>query len=492
MADGFDILEWFSAKGGQAVHDISGGLKRIPIVNSVRFGSQLTPYGQPTPLVGFTPQSGTSGGFTQNQFTGSRETGAGYNGPGANRSVHQGRASDAWGRVQSNIARARFNELKAGLEQLRNAQGGGGGGAGAIINARIKRAEEELAEGNQAFDQFFEDIAPGFEEALDQAGRIAEAEAAIEGHFKGTQEAVDERYATAEGAVLAIADSMGNNTTSLQETLKTSVNEFKEFIDEDLHLEATQAQALNAAASSLAAAAAEAANQQARGAGARDQFVFQKRYEKIIQNLLDQRAAASGARGNALAGAAQQLLANFRSSQPYTRQQMGQFVMFNMVDQIVPPAQQNLAYEAIKAMRSTGLTSFDAFRQALMVPTVRLNLDGQEVETLDWASELDKQTWMALAPFADVIESAVNRSTQKRIDELYNQAFTDPQSAFDQFNVGRQEAFDAGFSFGEATDYSNQQLLTTGLGDIASIEQLLTDLGIGGEFEGLFGSGLGG
>ncbi len=484
---GFDILEWFSDKRRNAAEagvygTFAGGLSRISDFTHIGFGSQPTQFGQPSPLFSFNPPGRTTQ-RPQQQFTGSRETGAGYTGPGSNRSVHRGSASDAWANVQGNIAAARFNELKAGLDQLRAAQRGGGGGASGIINARIGRAKDELAQGNRAFDDFFEDIAPGFEEALDSAKGIAEAEAAIEGHFEGTQEAIDERYQTAEGGVLAIADSLGETSQSLQDTLVTSVNEFKEFIDEDLHLEATQAQALNAAASSLAQAAAEASSAQARGAGARDQFTFQKRYEKIIQNLLDQRAAASSARGNALRGAAQQLLANFRSSQPFTRQQMGQFVMFDMVNQIVPPAQQQLAYTAIQTMRQTGITNWNNFRQALQV-------EDPNTGRLTWASDLDRQTWTALVPYADVIESAVNRATQTRIDELYNQSFQDPQTTFDQFNVSRSEAFDAGFNFQDATQYANQQLLTDGnaLRDLGSILDQLDADGYGD----LFGRGLGG
>ena len=447
---------------------------------AIRFGSQPTTFGRPNP---FLSTAGTRGSqnFTPTQFGGSRNTGAGYNGPGANRSVHAGNASEAWANVQGNIAGARYNELVSGLEQLKAAQRRGGGGGGGVINARIGRAKKELAEGNEAFDTFFDDIAPGFEEALDSAKSIALAEAAIEGHFEGTQEAIDERYATAEGGVQAIADSLGNNSLSLQETLHTSIFEFKEFIDEDLHLESTQAQALNAAASSLAQAAAEASSAQARGAGARDQFVFQKRYEKIIQNLLDQRSAASGARGNALRGAAQQLLANFRSSQPFTREQMGNFVMFDMVNQIVPPAQQNLAYQAITTMRQAGITNWDVFRQALQGE----NDDGR----LDWLTDLDRQMWTALAPFSDVIESAVNRSTQNRIDELYNQSFEDPQTDFDRFNVGRSEAFDAGFNFNDATDFANQQFIQNGaFNDLGGILDQLEKDGFGD----LFGRGLGG
>ena len=474
---GFDILEWFKDRQQQGVNFAS------TISHLGSFGQEITPYGEPPPPSIRFNTGDRSNGFTQDQFLGSRNTGAGYNGPGSNRGFHRGNASDSYANVQGNIARARFNELKSGLDQLRKAQAaGGGGGASGIINARIGRAKDELAEGNAAFDTFFEDIAPGFEEALDSAKSIALAEAAIEGHFEGTQEAIDERYATAEGGVLAIADSLGPNSESLQDTLRTSVNEFKEFIDEDLHLEKNQAQALNAAASSLAAAAAEAASAQARGAGARDQFTFQKRYEKIIQNLLDQRAAASSARGNAIRGAAEQLLANYRASQPFTREQMGNFVMFDMVNQIVPPAQQNLAYGAITAMRQAGITNWNDWRDASLV----LNQAG----ALVWESELDRQTWEALAPYANVIESAVNPSTQNRIDELYNQSFQDPQTTFDRFNVSRGEGFDAGFNFQDATNYANQQLLTDGdaFQDLGSILDKLEADGYGD----LFGRGLGG
>jgi hypothetical protein len=391
--------------------------------------------------------------------------------------VDAGAAGQSWQNVQTNIAQARFDELKAGLDQLRR-QGGGGGGGGnsGIIDARIARAKKELAEGNVQFDNFFEAISPGFDEALDQAKRVAEAEAAIEGHFTNTQEAIDERYASAEGGVMAIADSLGNTSPSLAEAIHTSIFEFKEFIDQDLHLEREAAVALNAAASSLAVAAAKAAHQGARGAGARDQFVFQKKYEKIIQNLLDQRSSASGARGNALRGAAEQLLANYRSSQPYTRQQMGDFVMFDMVNQVVPPAQQQLAYTAIQTMQATGVRNWMQFKQILQAP--------DQNGVMQWKDPLAQQTYNVLAPFANVIESAVSRATQTRIDEMYNQMFQDPQTSFDRFNVEREQAFNAGFDFSGATDYANTQLIQSGaaLNDLGSILDQLERDGYGDLF----------
>lgn len=397
--------------------------------------------------------------------------------------VNAGAAGGSWQNVQNNIAQARFNNLKAGLDQLRRQGGGGGGGGNAgIINARIARAKEELAEGNQGFDNFFEDIAPGFEEALTSARAVAEAEAAIEGHFTGTQEAIDERYATAEGGVQAIADSLGNSSPSLSEAISTSIYEFKEFIDQDLHLEKESAIALNAAASSLAVAAAEAGHAEARGAGARDQFQFQKKYEKIIQNLLDQRSAASGARGNSLRGAAEQLLANYNQSQPYTRDQMGAFVMFDMVNQVVPPAQQDIAYRSIQTMQSLGIRTWRQFERAGQ-EEVKDEL-GQGTGQWRWVDNNSREIWNTLAPYANVIESAVSRATQGRIDELYNQMFQDPQTSFDQFNVNREEGFNAGLDFGGATDYANQQLLQNGqvLSDLGSILDQLERDGYGDLF----------
>jgi uncharacterized glyoxalase superfamily metalloenzyme YdcJ len=224
----------------------------------------------------------------------------------------------------------------------------------------------------------------------------------------------------------------------------------------------------------------------ARGGGARDQFVFQKRYEKIIQNLLDQRAAASSARGNALANAARGLLANFTSSQPYTREQMGSFVMADMINQVVPPAQQNIAYAAMGKMRQNGIVDWDIFRQSLHV--YEEQQDGS-IKDMGWGNAVDQQMWEALLPYADLIESAVNRSTQRRIDELYNEMFDDPQTIFDQFNVGREEGFNAGLNFNDATAYANTQLLGD-QSDFTDLGALLDELGLS-EYQGLFGQGLG-
>ena len=490
---GFNILELFNRKGGQAVHDVSQGLPRIPGMLD-RFASALVPetFKMSNPnssFFGFNPGGGGRPATPPPRFQ--QPAGVGrYDDPGPDNAGRAASASTSYGNVQGNIAAVRYNELKQGLAALQAAQRAGGGGGNSVINARIGRAKNELAEGNELFDDFFEDIAPGFEEALNSAKGIAEAEAAIEGHFTNTQEAIDERYADSEGAILAIADSFGNTNASLQEALSTSVYEFKEFIDEDLHLEKNQAQALNAAASSLAAAAAEAASTQARGAGARDQFSFQKRYEKIIQNLLDQRAAASAARGNALAGAAQQLLTNFRASQPYTRAQMGTFVMADMINQVVPPAQQAIAYNAVEMMRTTGIDNWNIFRAALRQPIFDgPGADAVEIGT-EWVDDTARQMWLALAPYSDVLESAANNATHNRIDELYNESFTNPQTTFDKWNAGREEAFEAGFNFQDASNYANQQLIQPDTSSFSDLGTLLDQLDLS-EFEALFGVGLG-
>ncbi len=496
MADGgFHILERF----GQAGSDIlRGGTNffseegRAQIGRGFgvidRFASSIVP---PAFRISGTRfgQGRPASAPPRSPFDTSTLRGGAYGDVGPTDASRAGAASTAYGNVQGNIAAVRYNELKQGLAALQAAQRAGGGG-NSVVNARIARAKGELAEGNELFDDFFEDIAPGFEEALDNAGKIAEAEAAIEGHFEGTQEAIDERYADSEGAILAIADSFGNTNASLQEALTTSVFEFKEFIDADLHLEKTQAVALNAAASSLAVAAAEAASTQARGAGARDQFQFQKRYEKIIQNLLDQRAAASAARGNALAGAAQQLLTNFRASQPYTRAQMGQFVMADMINQVIPPAQQAIAYNAVDMMRASGIDNWNIFRGALREPVFNDPDDPRRETGRVWASDEVRQMWLALAPYSDILESASNNATHDRIDELYNESFTDPQTTFDKFNAGREEAFEAGFNFQDASNYANQQLIQPDTSSFTDLGTLLDQLDLS-EFEALFGVGLG-
>ena len=356
-------------------------------------------------------------------------------------------APNAYANVQDAIAGARRQQIRDYLNSLKGGGGGGGGGASAIINKRLARAREELDSGNKEFDSYFEAISPGFDEAVDQAKRIAEAEAAIEGHFEGTKEAVDSRYADAEGAVRAIADSQGNENAALSEAINNSIYEFKEFIDQDLHLETEGAQKLNAAASALAQAAAEAASAGAHGAGARDQFTFQKKYEKLIQNLLDQRAAAGASASRGRANAKAQILNQLRSfskSVPYSREDMGWFVRGQMLKEAkVPASQTQMILQMQDSMAQSGFSSVHRYRRAI-----------QEQNGGILPPKLE-QTFRQLSDWTEVIEVGISDMSRLQIDRLYDEAFENPQTDFDFFNAGREQAFLGGLRDEEASQFGN-------------------------------------
>ncbi len=349
--------------------------------------------------------------------------------------------------VQQAIADARRRQIQDYMNRLKGGGGGGGGGASAIINKRLARARDELKAGNEDFDSYFEAISPGFDEAVDQAKRIAEAEAAIEGHFEGTKEAIDARYADAEGAVRAIADSQGNENAALSEAIHNSIYEFKEFIDQDLHTEKEGAQKLNAAASALAQAAAQSASAGAHGAGARDQFTFQKKYEKIIQNLLDQRAAAGAAASRGRANAKAQILNQLRSfsqSTPYSRADMDWFVRGQMLrESDVPASQTQRILQMQDSMQQTGMTrvrdywGFVEQQNGGFLPPA---LDALRRQMADWT---------------EFIEVGVSDISRLEIDRLYNETFEAPQTDFDFFNQGREQAFLGGLQGQEAAQFGN-------------------------------------
>jgi hypothetical protein len=357
-------------------------------------------------------------------------------------------ARSGYSGVQQAIADARRRQIQDYMNRLKGQGGGGGGGASAIINKRLARARDELAKGNEEFDDYFEAISPGFDEAVDQAKRIAEAEAAIEGHFEGTKEAIDARYADAEGAVRAIADSQGNENAALSEAIHNSIYEFKEFIDQDLHTEKEGAQKLNAAASALAQAAAESASAGARGGGARDQFTFQKKYEKIIQNLLDQRAAAGAAASRGRANAKAQILNQLRSfsqSTPYSRADMDWFVRGQMLKESNVPASQTMRIlEMQDSMQQTGMTKvrdyWDYIASTQQGGVLPPGLDALRRQMGDWT---------------EVIEVGVSNISRIEIDRLYNETFEAPQTDFDFFNQGRQQAFQGGLQGDEAAQFGN-------------------------------------
>lgn len=215
------------------------------------------------------------------------------------------------GVVQSDIAR-KAGEINAGiraetaegLKELKAREAaarGGGGGALAQINAKLAEAREELATANESYANFMDTVSPGFSEAVDKAKKAAKATAAIERTFDKGQTKVDAEYASASGRVRAIADKVaGEGNEEVANALLETVYEMKGFIDDNISMNRNQTLVMHRAAAGIAAAAAQSEKASVRGQAAREQFQIQAKYEKIINNLLRQRAAAGSARSAAL------------------------------------------------------------------------------------------------------------------------------------------------------------------------------------------------
>lgn len=159
-----------------------------------------------------------------------------------------------------------------------------------IADANIGREKKGLANANYAYREFMDRINPGFSEAVEAAERGAKATAAIEATFDENQEAIDGSYASAGGRVRAIADVVGaGGNGEVAAALHETVYEMKDFIDQQNGLNRQQTLAMHAVAANLAAAAAQQGLAQAEGEGSRSIYETQGQYEKIINNLIQQR-----------------------------------------------------------------------------------------------------------------------------------------------------------------------------------------------------------
>jgi len=136
---------------------------------------------------------------------------------------------------------------------------------------------------------FMDTIAPGFAEAVDKAEKAAAATAAIDQTFDESQEGIDQAYASRSGRVRAIADKVAGSNAQVAQQLTDSIFEMKGFIDEQNTLDREQTLFLHKAAAGLAAAAAESELAGKTGEAARERFVNQRKYERIIQGLIRQR-----------------------------------------------------------------------------------------------------------------------------------------------------------------------------------------------------------
>jgi len=157
------------------------------------------------------------------------------------------------------------------------------------ITGRVGEAQSDLASDNKSYRMFMDTIAPGFAEAVDKAEKAAAATAAIDQTFDESQEGIDQAYASRSGRVRAIADKVAGSNAQVAQQLTDSIFEMKGFIDEQNTLDRSQTLFLHKAAAGLAAAAAESELAGKTGEAARERFVNQRKYERIIQGLIRQR-----------------------------------------------------------------------------------------------------------------------------------------------------------------------------------------------------------
>ena len=171
----------------------------------------------------------------------------------------------------------------------------------AAINDKIGDANRDVANVNDTINTFIDRITPGFSDAVAEAEAAAAATAAIEMTFSETQGNVDAAYASSSGKVRAIAAKVGGAGSQVMAgAVEESLYEMKTFIDQQVELDRSQTVAMHVAAANIAGAAAQAEFAGAEGDVRRTQYTEQKKYEKIIRDLVRQRSAAQRAKARAL------------------------------------------------------------------------------------------------------------------------------------------------------------------------------------------------
>lgn len=338
-----------------------------------------------------------------------------------------------------------FNQqLRAAQEAAARRAGSGAGAAISNIDKQLGEARADLNWGNEQFDTFMEQITPGYNKAIETAKRMAAAEAAIEAHYAGVQEDVDERYATSEGAVRAIAEKAGNYNASLGEAINSSIYEFKEFIDQGLADDKDGQVKMNNAASALAAAAAESEFAGVEGGTRREQFLRQKQYEDLINRLLEQRAAAVAARSRAIAAARRSAAEQFARGTPRSFQDVRIATLYQYArDNKVPSALQDDFVRFIDFMDTENSRNFSQAARAAGFSRAEIN------------------RW---APYAEAIEVGASDKFRFEIQDAYSSSLRTPRSGIEQYWAASDEALQYGYRGEDVHEYANWSLSQLGGG----------------------------
>ena len=393
------------------------------------------------------------------------------------------------------IAQSLAEQAKEGFAKINEAARGGGGNGAALanINRKIAEAREKLAEGNEAYADFMDTIAPGFAEAVDKARKAAKATAAIEQSFTRAEKNIDKAYQSASGRVRAIADQVaGKGNDAVASALMDTIFEMKDFIDRQTTLSREDTLALHKSAAHIAAATAQATHAGERGQAGREQYVMQKKYEEIISNLLRQRSqiAAAGRRARAsiaearqdlLKGLTEQAQERLGTIEPKTdilvaNANVGQLVdtSYNLYltqlseseSMAIPRESQQAVFDMSKAMAQLGIFSFEEFnRQA----PVRFGL----VPGTEDYNQFVTDATIALQ-YQDQVEIGARHVVDTQTwynEQFYGEPTTMAGRYFQEFDFYSS----IGFTPAAARDRTTEKLLGEGWFEMPTLEDLLPD-----------------
>jgi hypothetical protein len=362
------------------------------------------------------------------------------------------------------------NQGEASFDRQRKAASAGFGSRIAAINREIGEKKEELAEKNKSYRIFMETISPGFVDAVEKAEKAALATAAIEQVFTKSEEAVEAVYSSASGRVRAIADKVaGVGSVEVAQALNETVFEMKDFIDRQQELNRDQTLTLHRTAAGLAAATAESEHANIRGTTGREQFVVQKQYEKLINNLIKQRAAAGAARGRAMSNIAaareewrkgfdrdaaarfeevDEMQVKFLSANSdwdsFAGGGLSVFLheLSDNPELAIPRTEHATFRGTVALMDQLGTTHFDQFvRQVTQVDP----LTGESLMSVDQVE--------SLMQWEDQLELGVRHLTDMR--NFYNSEFVgEPTSNFGQFANSMELARDLNLNFSQAEHFA--------------------------------------
>lgn len=323
----------------------------------------------------------------------------------------------------------------------------------------IGRIDEQIADeranlqfANQQYSQFFDSIAPGFKEAIDVARNTAQAQAAIEQVFTETGEQIDARYRSTAGRVRAVADAVSGGDADVADALNEAVYEFKGLIDDQLHLDRDNQLAMFNATSALAAAAAESQWRGTEGEGGREQYVTQKQYEKIIQDMMRARADAVQAKNDAVAKARSAAAAQFASDIPRSYAEYNGAVSATYLSQAgVPPSKASKAFEIMQFMYDNNMPTYTGL-SAAAIAAEEAGVGFMDLGILDEMAEWEDQIEVGVQGMANW-------------EGIYNDSVVNPTPGdpYDQFLSSYFEGRFGGASDKEAFQFANFTLEELGL-----------------------------